>query len=109
VTTPWWDEPHEGVITKKFHTPVENYYVITFPDGEVITMKESEIENPELKQTKDYLYYLHIPNFNKQEVALGYVLALWNRNHISYHEYCILKDWVFENIPKKGGLDGRTC
>lgn len=45
VSTPWWDEPHEVTIKDVFATPVENYYVVEFPNGEMITAKESELLN----------------------------------------------------------------
>ena len=105
VTTPWWDEPHEGMITKKFHTPIENYYVIEFPDGEMITMKESEIGEPEkqwtINQIKNRLTNLPEPMWSQQDLAIGYIVALWDREYINYPQFNEVKEWVFKQYPRR--------
>ena len=96
VTTPWWDEPREGVITKKFTTPVENYYVIEFPDGEVITMKESELPKDKWLRRIDFF----ILSKYGQGFPTGFALGLWEGETIDYAEYCRLTKYIAKKESK---------
>jgi len=90
VTTPWWDEPHEGVITKKFHTPIENYYVIEFPDGEVITMKESEIPKVPKDQIEETIRLFMGTSLKPATIyglVRGYLFGKWEDDKITAGEY----------------------
>jgi len=96
VTTPWWDEPHEGVITKKFHTPVENYYVIEFPNGEMITVKESEIK-PNLNSSLGrYNYCRNEMLYKSKDFWSGYLMALWIEDRIKDNQWDVYRNSLDE-------------